>query len=166
MRTLHVVVIGVSGSGKTTVGKLLAQEIDATFIDGDDLHSDANVAKMAAGKALDDADRKPWLQRIAKEFVGAGEKSLVVACSALKKSYRDIIRGADPGVGFVFLEGPYELIAARLGGRAGHFMPPSLLASQFETLEPLEPDEAGFALNIARPPEELAREAARLLAGG
>ena len=159
--------MGVSGSGKTTTGKLLAQEIEANFIDGDDLHPEANVLKMAEGKALDDADRKPWLEKIAREFVGAGEKSLVVACSALKKSYREIIRGADPAVRFVFLEGPRELLAARLSARSsGHFMPASLLQSQLETLEPLEADEIGFALDIARAPEELAREAARLLASG
>jgi carbohydrate kinase (thermoresistant glucokinase family) len=164
MVALHVVVMGVSGSGKSTVGKLLAKEIDAAFIDGDDLHPEANVAKMAAGRALDDADREPWLKAIAQEFGDARERSLVVACSALKKSYREIIRHADPTVRFVFLEGPRELLAARLAARSsGHFMPPSLLQSQLETLEPLEPDESGFALNIAHKPEELAREAARLL---
>lgn len=166
MPVYHVVIMGVSGSGKSTVGKLLAREISATFIDGDDLHSDANVAKMAAGKALDDADRRPWLEAIAEEFVRAGKKSLVVACSALKKSYREIIRQADPTVRFVFLEGPRELLAARLATRSsGHFMRPSLLQSQLDILEPLEPDEAGFALNIAETPEALAREAARLLRG-
>jgi carbohydrate kinase (thermoresistant glucokinase family) len=156
--------MGVSGSGKSTVGKLLAGEISATFVDGDDLHPEANVAKMAGGKPLDDADRKPWLTAIGEQFVRAGEKSLVVACSALKKSYREIIRQADPTVRFVFLEGPRELLAARLATRSsGHFMPPSLLQSQLETLEPLEPDESGFALDIAQTPGELAREAARLL---
>lgn len=160
----HVVVMGVSGSGKTTVGKLLAQEIGGSFIDGDDLHPEANVAKMAAGIPLGDADRAPWLEMIGEEFVRAGEKSLVVACSALKKSYREILRRADPAVRFVLLEGSRELLAARLGARSsGHFMPPSLLQSQLETLEPLEPDEAGFALNIARAPEELARDAASRL---
>ena len=157
--------MGVSGSGKTTIGALLAQELGATFLDGDDLHSEANVAKMAAGRALDDADRRPWLEAIGQEFARASGRSLVVACSALKKSYRDIIRQADPTVRFLFLEGPRELLAARLGSRSsGHFMPPSLLQSQLEILEPLEPDESGFRLNIAHTPEELAREAARLLA--
>ena len=156
--------MGVSGSGKTTVGVLLAKKIGATFIEGDDLHSEANVAKMAAGKALDDADRRPWLEKIAAELVRGRERSLVVACSALKKSYREIIREADPTVRFVFLEGPRELLGARLAARSsGHFMPASLLQSQLETLEPLGPDEAGFALNIAREPEELARQAASLL---
>jgi carbohydrate kinase (thermoresistant glucokinase family) len=96
-------------------------------------------------------------------LAGAGEKSLVVACSALKRSYRDIIRRVDPSVQFVFLEGPFELLSQRLGARSGHFMPPALLQSQLETLEPLAPDEIGFALNIAQKPEELAKEAARLL---
>ena len=164
MPVYHVVVMGVSGSGKSTVSKLLAQEMGANFIDGDDLHPEANVAKMVAGNALDDADREPWLEAIAAEFVRAAEKSLVVACSALKKSYREIIRQADPSVRFVFLDGPRELLAARLAARSsGHFMPASLLQSQLDILEPLEPDEAGFALDIARKPEELAKEAARRL---
>lgn len=164
MEALHVVIMGVSGSGKSTVGKLLAQEIGAGFIDGDELHPDANVAKMAAGKPLDDVDRKPWLEAIGEKLARAGEKSLVVACSALKKSYRELIRQADPTVQFVFLKGPRELLAARLADRSsGHFMPPSLLQSQLDTLEPLEPDESGFALNVAHKPEELAREASSLL---
>lgn len=120
--------------------------------------------KWGRGKPLEDADRRPWLEAIGEEFARAGEKSLVVACSALKKSYREIIRQADPTVRFVFLDGPRELPAARLGARSsGHFMPASLLQSQLETLEPLEPDEAGFALDIAQEPEELARQAASLL---
>lgn len=163
MTAVHLVVMGVSGSGKTTVGQLLAEEIGANFIDGDDLHPDGNVAKMAAGIPLDDADRGPWLEAIATELRGAREKSLVVACSALKKSYREIIREADPAVRFVFLEGSDELLSQRLAARSGHFMPGSLLQSQLEILEPLESDEAGFALDVARPPEELAREAASLL---
>ena len=163
MAPLHVAVMGVSGSGKSTVGKLLAGETGANFIDGDDLHPETSVAKMAAGIPLDDADREPWLEAIGEEFARAGEKSLVVACSALKKSYREIIRQADPSVRFVFLEGPSELLSQRLGARAGHFMRPSLLRSQLEILEPLEPDESGFTLNITHKPEELAREAARLL---
>jgi gluconokinase len=164
MTAVHAVIMGVSGAGKSTVGKLLAQAIGANFIDGDDRHPEANVAKMAAGIPLDDADREPWLEAIGEEFARAGDKSLVVACSALKRSYREIIRRAHPAVRFVFLEGPRELLAARLAARSsGHFMPPSLLQSQLETLEPLEPDESGFALNIAHPPEDLAREAARLL---
>lgn len=161
----HIVIMGVSGSGKSTVGKLLAEKIGGAFTDGDDLHSEGNVARMAAGQPLDDADREPWLKKIAEEFTRARQKSLVVACSALKKSYRDIIRQADPTVRFVFLEGPRELLVARLAARSsGHFMPASLLQSQLDILEPLERDESGFALNIAHTPEELAREAARLLA--
>src|SRR5688572_4581101 len=110
MAALHIAVMGVSGAGKTTVGTLLAREIGATFIDGDDLHPAANVAKMAAGQPLDDKDRKPWLEAIGEEFRRGKEKPLVVACSALKKSYREIIRRADPTVQFVFLKGSYELL--------------------------------------------------------
>ncbi len=161
--TQHVVVMGVSGSGKSTVGELLAQELGATFIDGDSLHPESNVAKMAAGTPLNDADRKPWLEAVGQKLAHAGGESLVIACSALKKSYRDIIRAADPTARFVFLEGSCELLTKRLAGRKGHFMPPTLLQSQLETLERLDPDESGVVLNISEKPEELARKAAALL---
>src|ERR1044071_8682644 len=104
LTTQHVVVMGVSGSGKSTVGALLAEKLGAPFIDGDLLHSESNVAKMAAGTALNDADRKPWLEAVGQRLADA-EESLVIACSALKKSYRDIIRAADPTARFVLLEG-------------------------------------------------------------
>jgi gluconokinase len=160
----HVVVMGVSGSGKSTVGKLLAGQLDATFIDGDELHPAANVAKMEAGQPLDDHDRKPWLELVGEKLVEAGDESVVIACSALKKYYRDIIRSRDPSARFVFLNGPPDLLAERLRGRKGHFMPPSLLQSQLETLEPLGPLEPGFTLDISHSPDELAREAAAQLA--
>jgi carbohydrate kinase (thermoresistant glucokinase family) len=159
----HVVVMGVSGSGKSTIGELLAQKLGATFIDGDLLHPEANVAKMAAGTPLNDADRKPWLEVIGQKLAQAGDESLVIACSALKKSYRDIIRAADPTARFVLLEGPRELLSERLASRRGHFMPPSLLQSQLETLEPLDSDESGVVLDISEKPDELTRKAAALL---
>ena len=161
--TQHLVVMGVSGSGKSTIGELLARQLSATFIDGDFLHPERNVAKMAAGTPLNDADRKPWLEAIGQKLAQAGDESLVIACSALKKSYRDIIRAADPTARFVFLEGPPELLAERLASRRGHFMPPTLLQSQLDTLEPLDPDESGVVLDISEKPEELVREAAALL---
>ena len=163
MTTQHVVVMGVSGSGKSTIGELLAQELGATFIDGDFLHPESNVAKMAAGTPLDDADRKPWLEAVGQKLADAGDASLVIACSALKKSYRNIIRAADPTARFVFLEGSRELLAERLASRRGHFMPPTLLQSQLDTLERLDPDESGIVLDVSEKPEELARRAAALL---
>jgi carbohydrate kinase (thermoresistant glucokinase family) len=159
----HIVVMGVSASGKSTIGELLARKLGAIFIDGDLLHPESNVAKMAAGIPLNDADRKPWLEVVGKKLANAGEKSLVIACSALKQSYRDIIRAADPTARFVLLDGPRELISERIGRRSGHFMPPALLQSQFETLERLNPDEAGIVLDISEKPEELAGKAAAFL---
>lgn len=163
VKTQHVVVMGVSGSGKSTIGELLAQKLGATFIDGDFLHPEKNVTKMATGTPLTDADRKPWLETIGQKLAQAGDESLVMACSALKKFYRDTIRAADPTARFVLLEGPRELLAERLASRRGHFMPPSLLQSQLETLEPLDPDESEVVLDISETPEELARKAAALL---
>jgi carbohydrate kinase (thermoresistant glucokinase family) len=151
--------MGVSGSGKSTVGELIAKRLGATFIDGDLLHPKANVAKMESGTPLNDEDRKPWLETIARKFADAGDDSLVIACSALKRAYRDIIRAAAPRARFVLLHGAAELLADRLEHRGGHFMPSSLLASQLATLEPLEPDEAGFTLDISELPDELARKA-------
>jgi len=162
----HVVIMGVTGSGKTTVGKILAEKLGATFVDGDSLHPADNIAKMKAGKALDDADRKPWLETIAGKLASAGENSIVVACSALKKSYRDIFRAADPTVRFVLLHGSRELLSERLSQRKGHFMPPSLLQSQLGTLEPLGPTESGITLDIAATPDELSSKAALWLRVG
>jgi len=156
--TTHVVVMGVAGCGKSTVGALLAAETGARFLDADALHPEANVAKMAAGMALDDTDRAPWLAAVAASFE-PGEP-LVIACSALKRAYRDLIRAGAPEVVFVHLAGAPELLAARIGARPAHFMPPALLASQLATLEPLGPDEAGVVLDVEAPPSQLVRAAA------
>ena len=160
----HVVVMGVSGSGKSTVGELIAARLGAPFIDGDLLHPKANIAKMESGIPLNDDDRKPWLETIGQKFAEADGQSLVIACSALKRAYRDIIRAAAPRARFVLLHGAADLLAKRLERRRGHFMPSSLLASQLATLEPLEFDETGFALDISKTPQELAEEAVARLA--
>ncbi|MBP2458967.1 carbohydrate kinase (thermoresistant glucokinase family) [Clavibacter michiganensis] len=162
-----VIVMGVSGSGKSTVGEILAQDAGVPFIDGDDLHPEANRRKMAEGHALDDDDRRPWLERVGLALAGRPEGGPVVACSALKRSYRDILRAAAPDAVFVHLAGDHELLAERLGSREGHFMPSSLLASQLRTLEPLGDDEQGITLDITDDPVALADAAVReLLPGG
>lgn len=162
---LQVVVMGVSGSGKTTVAQLLAERVDARFAEADQFHPQANIDKMSAGHPLDDEDRAPWLADIAA-WLGAraatGEAA-VVTCSALKRAYRDVLRTAGPGVRFVHLAGPQQVIADRLQGRSGHFMPPTLLDSQYADLEPLGEDEAGVTLDVTLDPETLAGQAAAAL---
>ena len=144
--TLRVIVMGVSGSGKSSVGTALARRIGAAFRDGDDLQPPANVEKMRAGIALADADRWPWLDRVGQ--VLATDAPVVIACSALKRAYRDRIRaGAGGPVRFIHLAGSRDMIAARMAARKGHYMPVSLLDSQFAALEPPGPDEA-LTVNI------------------
>lgn len=142
-----IVVMGVSGSGKSTVGAALAQRLRVPFGDADDFHPPANVAKMTAGHALDDQDRYPWLEAIG-EWLADHEDGGVMSCSALKRKYRDQLRRHCPDVQFLHLTGSPEVIGRRQASRPGHFMPPSLLASQFQTLEPLDPDEAGIAIDV------------------
>lgn len=162
-----VIVMGVSGSGKSTVGEILAQDAGVPFIDGDDLHPESNRRKMAEGHALDDDDRRPWLEEVGRALAGRAEGGPVIACSALKRSYRDILRAAAPDAVFVHLAGDHDLLAERLGSREGHFMPSSLLASQVRTLEPLGDDEQGITLDITDDPVALADAAVReLLPGG
>jgi gluconokinase len=144
-----VVVMGVSGSGKSTVGAALARRLGVPFVDADTLHPSANVAKMAAGEPLGDDDRHPWLERVGEWLAGHGDGG-VASCSALKRSYRDRLRAHCPAVTFLHLSGSPELIARRLAARSGHFMPAALLASQFDTLEPLGPDEAGVTVGADR----------------
>ena len=143
-----VVVMGVSGSGKTTVGAALADALGLRFVDGDALHPAANVAKMAAGIPLDDADRAPWLDAVGA-VLAAGP--VVVACSALKRAYRDRLRAAAPDLELVFLDGSRELLASRMASRPGHFMPASLLDSQLATLEPPTVDEHSVTVDVAAP---------------
>lgn len=158
-----VVIMGVAGTGKTTIGPLLAARFDVPYAEGDDFHPQANIDKMTAGTPLTDDDRRPWLDAIgawAHERAGLGG---VVSCSALKRSYRDRLRAAAPGVVFVHLTGDRALIEDRMSHRQGHFMPTALLDSQFATLQPLEPDEAGVAVDVAGSPEEITDRAAAAL---
>lgn len=136
-----VVVMGVSGSGKTAVGEALARHLGGAMLDGDDLHAPDAVAKMRTGTPLTDADREPWLDRIGAAL-RRREGAAVVACSALKRAYRDRLRSACPGLRFVFLDGDAAVIAPRMQAREGHYMPASLLDSQLATLERPDPDEA------------------------
>lgn len=159
--TRHVVVMGVSGCGKTTVAHGIARNTGLIFAEADDFHSRANVEKMRAGIPLDDQDRWPWLHDLS-EWMRARAlegRSTVIACSALKRVYRDLLSEGPPSVDFVHLHGPVDVIRARLSEREGHYMPPSLLDSQVATLEPLERDERGVVLDVSLSPDELVAQA-------
>jgi gluconokinase len=143
-----IVVMGVSGSGKSTVGAALAQRLRVPFADADDFHPPANIAKMTAGEALDDDDRYPWLEAIGEWLARHCVDGGVMSCSALKRKYRDQLRRHCPDVEFLHLSGTAEVIGRRQASRPGHFMPASLLASQFATLEPLGSDERGIAIDV------------------
>ena len=154
MNDWRIVVMGVSGCGKSSVGIALAEALGARFIDGDDLHPEANKAKMSAGIPLDDDDRWPWLDLVSKalaEPAPAGSTGTVIACSALKRSYRERILAGAPNTFFIHLDGSREILAQRLGNRTGHFMPATLLDSQLATLEPLDSDEPGAVIDIDQP---------------
>ncbi|HEY0950254.1 gluconokinase [Nocardioides sp.] len=142
-----LVVMGVSGSGKSTVGAALAQRLGVPFVDADDLHPASNIAKMSRGEPLDDEDRWPWLETIGRWLADHPDGG-VVSCSALKRAYRDRLREHVAELEFVHLTGSREVIERRQASRPGHFMPASLLSSQFATLEPLAPDERGFAIDV------------------
>ncbi|MET8338596.1 gluconokinase [Streptosporangium canum] len=150
-----LVVMGVTGSGKTTVGAALGRRLRVPFADADDFHSEISIAKMSAGIPLDDDDRLPWLRAIGAWLAEHAATGGVVSCSALKRGYRDVLRNAAPSASFVHLDGDIEVVRRRVAGRPGHFMPASLVASQFETLEPLQPDEHGTVLDFDRPVDEL-----------
>jgi gluconokinase len=165
MNTPHVVVVmGVAGTGKTTIGPLLAARLGVPYAEGDDFHPQANIAKMTAGIPLDDEDRWPWLDAIGTWAHGRAGLGGVVSSSALKRSYRDRLRAEAPGVVFVHLTGDRGLIEDRMRHRHGHFMPTSLLDSQFATLQPLEPDEVGVAVDVSGSPEEITERAVKALA--
>ncbi|WP_145797755.1 gluconokinase [Kitasatospora atroaurantiaca] len=141
--------MGVAASGKSTVGRLLARRRGVPFVEGDDFHSPENIAKMAAGRALDDEDREPWLRSVSgwiRETTHA-RQGAVLSCSALKHEYRVLLRAAGPGVWFLHLALDRKIARARISQRAGHFMPPGLLDSQYDALEPLRTDEPGLTVD-------------------
>lgn len=161
-----IVLMGVSGSGKTTIGQVLAAQLGWTFLDADDYHPAANIEKMRHGIPLNDDDRRPWLAAIRQRIEGACDRgeNVVLACSALKHSYQDYLQRESPEcIHYVFLNGSEELIRQRLSARKGHFMDPHLLHSQFETLEP--PDHA-VQVDIAPPPDAIAEAICRKLGLG
>ncbi|MDP3209648.1 MAG: gluconokinase, partial [Rhodoglobus sp.] len=144
----------------TTVGLLLAERRGIPFLDSDDLHPASNVAKMAAGQPLTDSDRWPWLEAVGEALAAASATGLVVACSALKRSYRAKILQSAPGARFIQLSGSRELLSERLGARTGHFMPADLLESQLHDLEPLANDEPGFSVSVAANASDIVDEIA------
>lgn len=154
-----LVVMGVSGSGKSTVGAALGEALGMQFIDGDDLHPTANKEKMAAGHALNDEDRAPWLEIIADRIGAelADGNPIIVACSSLKRSYRTILVAHAPSTVFVHLNGSREVIAERQSHRNHEYMPNSLLSSQFDTLEPLQADERGVLVDLTQTPDDIVR---------
>jgi gluconokinase len=165
MVTPVLVIMGVSGSGKTTVGPLLAGRLGWPYAEADDFHSEANVAKMAAGRPLDDEDRRPWLEAIAAWIADRQQRGepAVVSCSALKRRYRDLLRGGRDGVRVVYLEGSRELIERRMVARHGHFMKAAMLDSQFADLEPPTPDEDVVVVSIDGTPGAIVEEVLRRL---
>nr|WP_240457638.1 gluconokinase [Halomonas socia] len=165
MTSYRILVMGVSGSGKSHVGRLLAERLDADFIDGDDHHSAANIAKMARGTPLDDDDRRGWLMTLADVFADYrhADRSVIVGCSALKLRYRDILRRGDPKLAIVYLQGSRALLRKRLTGRGGHFFKgDGMLDSQLADLEPPVPEEA-LSVAASEPPESIIERAAAWL---
>lgn len=161
-----IVVMGVSGCGKTTVGRLLAELLAIPFTDADGLHPPANIAKMSAGTPLDDDDRWSWLDAVGRELAGAAQRGSggVIACSALKRRYRDVLRGWESSVFFAHLDGSRTVLERRLRARRGHFMPPGLLDSQLAALEPLTDGERGVTIRIDQAPGAAAAAIATAIA--
>ncbi|MFC7485997.1 gluconokinase [Knoellia sp. CPCC 206453] len=159
--TRHVVVMGVSGSGKTTIARGVAEATGLEFAEADAFHSAANIATMERGIPLTDEDRWPWLRSLAAWMDAKADDgiSTIITCSALKRTYRDVLREGPPSVDFLHLDGPAEVIKGRMSKREGHFMPASLLQSQIDTLEALEPGESGMVLDLGQRPEELIERA-------
>ena len=165
-RLTTIVVMGVAGVGKSSVMTALAAKLRWPALEGDSLHPAPNVAKMAAGVPLTDDDRAPWLEAIAAS-IGEREaerSSSVVACSALRRRYRDVLRRGHPSVWFIHLVAPTDVLASRITNRIGHYMPPEMLTSQLETLEPLEADEPGSTMDTTGSPDEIAERIVTSLA--
>jgi gluconokinase len=163
IKALRLVVMGVSGCGKSEIGHRLARWLGTDYVEGDAFHPVENVAKMSAGFPLDDEDRFGWLTTLANKIDAARQhrQGLVLSCSSLKRRYRDLLRAGDPQLVFIHLHGDRETIAARMQSRPGHFMPPALLDSQLRDLELLQPDEKGFQIDIRYSPDELIAQIAR-----
>ena len=158
-----VVIMGVAGCGKSSVGAQLAERFNCVFIEGDDLHDQSSIDKMSGGRSLTDADREPWLQRIGNQLAISTDP-VIVSCSALKRVYRDTIRNhAGKQVLFIHLSAPQSVIADRMQRRTGHFMPTELLDSQFQTLEPLASDEHGSVIDITQPLELSINDAGKIV---
>lgn len=164
---VHLVVMGVAGSGKTTVARLIAARTGRAYAEADDFHPAENVTRMAAGVPLTDADRWPWLETLRNwlDAEAAAGRSTVMTCSALRRPYRDLLRTARGRVVFVHLDGPRAVLEQRITTRRGHFMGPEMLTSQLAALEPLEADEDGFVVDLAQTPEEITTQVLARAAG-
>jgi gluconokinase len=154
-----IVVMGVSGCGKSTAGAALASALGVEYAEGDAFHPPENVARMAAGTPLTDADRAGWLRTLADHLASRAPRGIVLSCSALKRSYRDVLRGGSAALRFVWLDLPREELEARMARRTGHYMPASLLASQLATLEPPQADEAAIRVDGTQPTDTIVAEA-------
>ena len=164
-RNLLVVVMGVSASGKSTVGKLLADRLGLEYADADDFHPPANVAKMSAGAPLTDEDRRPWLEALGRWLHEREDAGAVATCSALKRRYRDTLRRHAPRLTFLYLAGDEATFAERIRARQGHFMPASMLRSQLDILEPPASEESAVALDAGESPSEIVAEFLRRQGG-